>query len=304
MNKKEYLFKALSRTNRKDQENFVINAIWNKIANNELIPVSQQYVNCGDTWYLIDLFFPQINLGIEVDEAGHLNNIEADNLRSDQIITALRYNNNADFELLRIKTHVRYEEMQSEIDSVVLKINNKISLLSQPLKWETEEEKIKKIRLNKKLSIFDNISFSSIKQALNELFDWGRISSGGPSKVYFKYKHDTTKHLWFAYRNLWKNGKEIGQSGYINRLSNDGKQIIEFKNEASEVLLNEKDLIQDDILNKDIRITFLKYKTNLGENGYKFVGLFHCTGMVITEFNGKKIKAKKYDRLTDYIDLP
>ena len=68
--KKEYLIKTLSRTKRKDYENYVIGAIWHRLNNLEIKPVSQQYVKRSDDKYaLLDLYFPQINVGIECDEA-------------------------------------------------------------------------------------------------------------------------------------------------------------------------------------------------------------------------------------------
>ena len=68
--KTQYIIKTLSRTKRKDYENYVINAIWNRVANKNLKPVTQQYVynNRENQHYFIDLYFPQINVGIEVDE--------------------------------------------------------------------------------------------------------------------------------------------------------------------------------------------------------------------------------------------
>ena len=39
-----YLAKTLSRTKRKDYENYVVNAIWNRVNDSRLVPVSQQYV--------------------------------------------------------------------------------------------------------------------------------------------------------------------------------------------------------------------------------------------------------------------
>lgn len=39
-----YLVKTLSRTKRKDYENYVINAIWQRLNNSDIEIVSQQYV--------------------------------------------------------------------------------------------------------------------------------------------------------------------------------------------------------------------------------------------------------------------
>ena len=43
-----YLAKTLSRTKRKDYENYVVNAIWNRINDSRLVPVSQQYVKSNN----------------------------------------------------------------------------------------------------------------------------------------------------------------------------------------------------------------------------------------------------------------
>lgn len=45
----------------------------------DIRPVTQQYVKGNDNeYYLIDLYLPQINIGVEVDEAFHKNNYESD----------------------------------------------------------------------------------------------------------------------------------------------------------------------------------------------------------------------------------
>jgi hypothetical protein len=70
----EYLIKTLSRTSRKDYENYVINSIWTKLGNSEIEIVSQQYINDPKDkrkHYFIDLYFPALKIGIECDEAHH-----------------------------------------------------------------------------------------------------------------------------------------------------------------------------------------------------------------------------------------
>lgn len=78
--KTDYIVKTFSRTKRKDYENYVINAIWNRIDNKELHPVTQQYVyNSKDNQhFFVDLFFPQLMIGIEVNERHHLAQREKD----------------------------------------------------------------------------------------------------------------------------------------------------------------------------------------------------------------------------------
>lgn len=76
--KSEYLYKAFaSRTRNKKEECYVVNAIWQRLClqGYEIEPITQKYVRRSDDkghkFALIDLFFPALNLAIEVDEAYH-----------------------------------------------------------------------------------------------------------------------------------------------------------------------------------------------------------------------------------------
>ncbi|MDI9590202.1 MAG: hypothetical protein QM302_04070 [Acidobacteriota bacterium] len=48
MDKLAYLTKTLSRTRRKDYENYVVNAVWNRLCDGELKPVTQQWLARAD----------------------------------------------------------------------------------------------------------------------------------------------------------------------------------------------------------------------------------------------------------------
>ena len=89
-----YLIRTLSRTKRKDYENYVINAVWHKLGNNDLEVVSQQYVEdvnkkTGRSHYFIDLYFPSLNIGIECDEAYHKRQSKNDKVREVTIFDIL-----------------------------------------------------------------------------------------------------------------------------------------------------------------------------------------------------------------------
>lgn len=96
----EYLVATFSdRTRGKKYENFVVNHIWHALGDPDLRPVTQQYVNRRaastgvglanlarvkndgdetDTRHaFIDLYFPQLHLGVECDEAQHFSSGEA-----------------------------------------------------------------------------------------------------------------------------------------------------------------------------------------------------------------------------------
>lgn len=63
----------------KKHENYIITALLHDERLRDLKPITQYYVPLSDAKYaLIDLYYPQINLAIEIDEPHHLDNVEAD----------------------------------------------------------------------------------------------------------------------------------------------------------------------------------------------------------------------------------
>jgi len=72
--KYEYLIDQLHRTAYKKYENFVIGSLIHDETLSELKPCMQHYVKYkNDRYALIDLYYPQIKLAIEIDEPHHLN---------------------------------------------------------------------------------------------------------------------------------------------------------------------------------------------------------------------------------------
>ena len=49
--KRDYLVKTFSRTKKKDYENYILNAIWQKLNRVDVQPVTQQYVRHDDGKY-------------------------------------------------------------------------------------------------------------------------------------------------------------------------------------------------------------------------------------------------------------
>ena len=89
MEKIDYLSVMFNkRTKNKIYENFIVNTIYALIDNSNLTPITQQAVKCNGNLYKFDLYFPQINYGIEIDEKQHENekNKEADRKRTQNII--------------------------------------------------------------------------------------------------------------------------------------------------------------------------------------------------------------------------
>ncbi len=115
MDKKEFTIRQISRTNKKNFENYVVTRILHKVDDPDVKFVTQQYVKRPDGFALAELYVPQINLFIEVDEGQHRKTITADEIRD------------ADFELatstkptrIRVDRSRSLAQINRDVDRVV-----------------------------------------------------------------------------------------------------------------------------------------------------------------------------------------
>ena len=283
--KKLYLIRTLSRTKRKDYENYVINAIWHKIGNNNLEVVSQQYVedknNKDRSHYFIDLYFPSLNIGIECDEAHHETQVKEDKEREVSIFDILyELKSDKGFKLIRIDVSKSFDDLTKSIDDAVEIIKQKIGELNPP-KWTVESAETY-YKEKDRIAITDRKGFSSIRKTCNVLFNTKyNEKSNGASSAYFT--PNTFKGTDLAEYKVWfpqlaiktKEDNEIKDenekiksnaatsSGWNNQLIDNGETIIEY---------NEKNKTYNQV--EYNRIVFAKYKDPLSYNEYKFVGIF------------------------------
>lgn len=280
-----YLVKTLSRTKRKDYENYVINAVWQRLNNSDIEVVSQQYVEDAisknnRSHYFIDLYFPSLNIGIECDEAFHKNQSKNDKERETSIYDIIYKIKKNDCELIRIDVTQKYKDLERSINEAVDKIKQKISEINPPnWKIETPEEYYSS---KDQIHICDKKGFSTINKTCNVLFNAGREKEAkGASRAYFSLPNFKGTPLqdykmWFphiAVQEIGVDGKEkiiaATKTGWTNQLIDDGTIIIE-RNEYNQMYKQDGKK----------RIVFLKYKDPLGYNEYKFVGIFKFKKMI------------------------
>ncbi|MYL29714.1 hypothetical protein GLW03_07750 [Halobacillus halophilus] len=168
MNKREYLVKTFARTKKKDYENYILTAIWHKLDNLNLKPVTQQYVKRREGYALMDLYFPQLHIGIEVDEAFHKNRQTQDRLRMDDILSAVKEEEIGNFQVFRLDATLSIEALHTRIDEVTDCIREQME--KEPLHWHTYEEELEIYRGESHLSIYDSITFQDIKDIANTIF--------------------------------------------------------------------------------------------------------------------------------------
>ena len=87
MEKIEYITNQLKKTFGKKYENYCVTRIYSLINRNDVKIVTQQlFKRKGKNIALADLYFPQINLWVEIDEGHHENQIQSDKDRTKEVI--------------------------------------------------------------------------------------------------------------------------------------------------------------------------------------------------------------------------
>lgn len=275
--KKDYLVKTLSRTKRKDYENYVINRIYSRLNDLDIKPMTQKYVKRkieGKYGYsLIDLYFPQFNIGIECDEPHHILQEEQDKLRTEDIIAEL-----GNYEEQRIKVYNNsIIDINNDIDIVVKHIQDikekqikngtfKIWQILTPQEYFADKDKI---------TIYDDIEFSTINEASNLIFG---TDYKGQQQAWFQIKTITDKQImaWFPQLAIEKDNIMVASSNGWNNTINDSKDTIFEYNEFNKNANNDFD--------KRERVTFMKMKDKItNKSSYKFLGVF----LPISKENGK-----------------
>lgn len=264
-----YMFNV--RTKGKKYENFIVNAIYAKVDNPDLMPVTQQYVrNPKDSrkYYLLDLYFPQINFGVEIDEGQHMSDEcqVLDKARTEAIKSAIGYEE-ARISIVDKKTGQKrsYPEISKDIDLIVLRIKQKIDDLGG-VKWVTNEEKKRSLGIIKNgPGIFDikqDVTYRSITEIYN--ICGGCRGTGKDAKSLQKgfYKLNNQYYLWVPTLTIEDNASD---AKYNNYLSEDGTVITEINN-------NPKGW--DNYPGDRNRVVFMRMKDMYGRSCIRFIGVF------------------------------
>lgn len=85
--KLEYMERLFAKIGKKKTESYVISRIWHQLDDDRVKFVVQQYIRrTQDKYALADLYLPQLNIFIEINEPFHKNNVEVDKIRNEEIV--------------------------------------------------------------------------------------------------------------------------------------------------------------------------------------------------------------------------
>tara|TARA_B100000767_G_scaffold181144_1_gene169067 strand:+ start:386 stop:1249 length:864 start_codon:yes stop_codon:yes gene_type:complete len=287
MDKKEYIRRQISRTNKKDYENYVITRVIHGIDDLNVKFVTQQYVKRPNGRGLADLYFPQINYFIEIDEGHHLNQIETDRVRDADFEDA------TGFKPKRIDVATKsIEEINGQIDKVTKEIKALIQDKKRANQWSdwdiSNEMNPDKWIAKKKIHVDDKVAFRKIVDGCKCM----GLNYAGYQRAGANHPYEENTLIWFP--KLYLN-KE-----WANDFDEEKGVILEKNIESDEkrkahvnTRLNDK---------RQRRIVFARVKGMLGDVQYRFRGVFILDKMASNHEKGlvwkrvsKEAKTYKYN---------
>ena len=271
MDKKEYIVNQLRRTFNKKYENYCITRIYHLLNRLDIKIVTQQlFKRDNGKIALADLYFPQINLIVEIDEGHHLTNKEEDRRRTEEIIKnkvqAFEEVIYYDLEIERIDVTKDIDYINNRVGEVIELVRERINKMGSKFEPWNENYRLPQYYIDiGYIDAEDDVKFRTI-QEVSELFNKGYK---GTQKAWFSDKSDSNIRIWCP--KVKVNGVDY-KVPYSNEFNEDTTVIYESS------LENNKEFMYNILEGKEkdltIRYVFTYYKDSSGMNMYRFKGIF------------------------------
>lgn len=282
-----YLTQMFKKVKFKPIESYVAQRIWHLLNRQDVEMVCQQYVKRKNGYALVDIYFPQIALGIEIDEPHHANRKQKqrDELRAYEIIQRtnieLRYVlcYNKDKSTDDDKFYLPLDILHLQIDNIVTEIRERIEQAENSntfCPWLSEDTLT--ADHHRKKGVLRVQDFDSFRTTIAICESFGmtvRTNRRGGKKLNDEYI------LWWP---------QHGHRDWSNELSEDGMTIKEHPN--GKVKISQK----KPFIEKIKRITFFKQENAFGVAYYRFVGVFQMTSI--------EGDMRTYTKIADEYKLP
>lgn len=260
----EYIRRRLSKIQHKSWELFIITRIIHGLDDFDIEFICQQAVHGkGPCPYLVDLYFPQFGVTLEIDEPQHANQVNqvADASRSQDILDA------TGFKERRILAYDAEKNIRP-LKSVKEDADKFIAFIKQEKLKQIEAGTFQPWNYDEKFSSAPHIARGYLSIETNPVFltqlDALRcfgFKGKGYQRASWTLPSDRSRCVWFPWlfeRRDWNNS-----------ISDDGTTIMEMQKNA--------DGTNPEIGYKETgqkRIVFARYHDDLGAKIYKFVGVF------------------------------
>jgi hypothetical protein len=282
--KDRYILQSMSKIRNKAWEYFVISRIIHKLEDSDIEFVTQQLVRRSDgTRALTDIFFPQFNLHLEIDESHHfelakddesfvLSQISADHIREQDIVDQTGH------EIERIAVFDKMDGSEKSLSAISSETDRFVQRLRAErqaqeasgtfVPWDFEQRfDPARIIAKGEISVADNVLF---RLQIDAMKCFG-FTGAGWMKGAWRIPDGSGDWLWFPRlfeHGIWKN--ELCDGGRVinERAANEPKL-----NEKARASLRKQrlDLAKDPDRNI---IVFSKAKDALGNRLLRYVGTF------------------------------
>lgn len=247
-----YYAKVLEKIQNKKYELYVVSRIIHLVDDREIEFTAQQHVRTENGRYLIDLYFPQLKLAIEVDESHHKRQVIKDKLREQAVISESE-----------IEKFLRVDVNGKSIDEVNTKIGSIVEEIQKRRKSLESKSKFRPFLYGQKYDIEHWLKQGSISVTDDARFRTHAdvaVLFGRNYKSYQKatIKLDDRNYVWFP--------KLYGNSKWDNQISADGKKIVQKSKQEGKG--KKKKVWERDM------IVFAHYRDPLGKVYYTFKGVF------------------------------
>lgn len=266
MTKTDYILKSLAKVSNKRWEFFLISRIIHQL-HDDIEFVTQQLVRGGDGQrYLTDLYFPQFDLHLEIDERHHLTNEELDRFREMDIVQETNH------KVKRLKTFEKsgsdktLQQIKHEVDDFVgfiLQRKNELELNGKFIPWDWESRySADPIIQRGYIDVDDSVTFRLQAEALRCFGFSGKTIRRGTWHI----RDGSGDWVWFPRlypHYIWNNEISIDGNHIFQRAMNDEAMEHNFRQNqkaASERLVGV--------------VVFAKARDSLGSNVLRYVGTF------------------------------
>jgi len=288
----DYITRSLSKIKHKPWELYVISRIIHKLDDLDVEFKCQQLVRRREGVALVDMFFPQLGIYLEVDEPQHRTKTHqlSDKERKLEIFdaTGLTECRIEVFETNKDGKPIDKDvgDLNYLVDLFIKKISERKLELQKTgkfLAWDIEQKYSPKPHIDRGyIDVNDtDVAFRYVRDAL-ECFGY---TGGHYEQGTWAIDKDRDLYIWFP--------KLFNQNDWKNKLSDDGMVIFE---------IYEKDIAdgyRKAMKNKKNRIVFAHETDVLGKTLYKFKGVF-----VRDDTNSSPKKGVFYNRVKSCVKLP
>ena len=268
MQKLSILSRSLSKIKHKRYELYVLSRILHLLNDPGIKFNFQQYARrVEDKFALIDLYLPQFNIAIEVDEVYHKTQLTADEIRQREI-----ENNIEPQEVIRIDCSKGIVDVNNQISKCVNNIKAAKEFAEQEGRYEAWDglSGYEHYRQKGVLSLKDNQELSSPTEICN-IFGILNAPQRG-SIVWYRDKNESYR-IWWPRENYEDANGNISGDWY-NRMTGDKIEEYCLK-PGNGNGHNPRQEHLDKVINEDRpRIVFYAKRNMLNERLYRYVGVF------------------------------